>query len=57
VVVGRQMKTWKNGGILASDRGHWSVDDLPALIEKPRAKLKLINGTCSAIAGMERLES
>lgn len=34
VVVGRQMQKWKQDGTFANDRGQWSVDDFPALIEK-----------------------
>lgn len=41
VVVGRQMKVWKQDGLLANDRGQWSVDDLQALIAKAERQFKI----------------
>ncbi|WP_456390618.1 Crp/Fnr family transcriptional regulator [Profundibacter sp.] len=41
VVVGRQMKVWKQNGLLANDRGQWSVDDLQALIAKAERQFKI----------------
>lgn len=41
VVVGRQIQKWKQDGTLINERGHWSVDDLQALIKKAERQLEI----------------